>query len=149
MKLLQPGQANVMTEHNFQFGTGSGGAALPVKVVPRASKNEIVGIGPDGAVKIRVTAPPVDGAANEAVIELLAAVLGIPKSNIDIVAGLTNTSKLVSLIGINPTQVDEKLRAASRPVLSLDPMAAKARAQATKKAKAAQKAKAKTSGKKK
>ncbi len=104
-----------MTEHKFQFGKGMGGAALPVKVVPRASKNEIVGIGPDGSLRIRVTAPPVDGAANEAVIDLLAKVLDIPKSNIDIVAGLTNTNKLVSIIGVDPLQVDEKLRAASKP----------------------------------
>ncbi len=104
-----------MAEHQFQFGQGSGGAALPVKVVPRASKNEIVGIGPDGALKIRVTAPPVEGAANEAVIELLAEALDIPKSNIDIVAGLNNTSKLVSVIGIDPALVDERLKATSQP----------------------------------
>lgn len=104
-----------MAEHEFRFGQGTGGAALPVKVVPRASKNEIVGVGPDGALKIRVTAPPVDGAANEAVIALLAKALGIPKSNVDIVAGLTGTSKLVSLIGIDPAAVDEKLRQAAKP----------------------------------
>ena len=139
-----------MTEHQFKFGLGLGGSALPVKVVPRASKNEIVGIGPDGALKIRVTAPPVEGAANEAVIELLAQVLGIPKSNIDIVAGLTNTSKLVSLIGINPAQVDERLKAAAKPEPAvIDPLEARALAKAFKKAKAAQKAKAKTSPKKK
>ncbi|HLF02563.1 MAG TPA: DUF167 domain-containing protein, partial [Anaerolineales bacterium] len=84
-------------------------------VVPRASRNEIVGIGPDGALKLRVTAPPVEGAANEAVIQLLADALGLPKSNIEIVAGLSNTSKLVSIIGIDPLVVDEKLRAASKP----------------------------------
>lgn len=99
-----------MSEHKFQFGTPTGGAALHVKVVPRASKNEIVGIGSDGALKVRVTAAPVDGAANEAVIKLLSEALKIPKSNIDIVAGLTSTSKLVSLIGINPAKVDEILK---------------------------------------
>lgn len=104
-----------MSEHRFRFGKGAGGAALPVKVVPRASKNEIVGVGPDGALKIRVTAPPVEGAANEAVIALLSEALGIPKSNIDIVGGLTNTSKLVSILGIDPALVDEKIRLASRP----------------------------------
>ncbi len=104
-----------MAEHKFQFGEGKGGAALPVKVVPRASKNEIVGVGEDGTLRIRVTAPPVEGAANEAVVALLAEVLGIAKSNIDIVAGLTGTSKLVSIIGIDPAQVDAKLRAASKP----------------------------------
>ena len=99
-----------MTEHKFQFSKGTGGAALHVKVVPRASRNEIVGIGTDGALKIRVTAAPVDGAANEAVIKLLAEALDIPKSNIDIVAGLTSTSKIISLIGIEPARVDELLK---------------------------------------
>ena len=63
---------------------------------------------------MRVTAPPVEGAANEAVITLLADMLGIAKSNIDIVAGLTNTNKLVSIIGIDPTVLDEKLKAVSK-----------------------------------
>lgn len=100
-----------MTEHKFQFSKGTGGAALHVKVVPRASRNEIVGIGTDGALKIRVTAAPVDGAANEAVIKLLAEALDIPKSNIDIVAGHTSTSKIISLIGIEPERVDALLKA--------------------------------------
>lgn len=98
-----------MTKRQFQFSQGVGGSALPVKVVPRARKNEIVGLGPDGTLKIRVTAPPVDGAANQAVIELLAEALDIPKSNVDIVAGLTNTSKLVSVTGISPSLVDQRL----------------------------------------
>ncbi len=97
-----------MSEHKFVFGQGMGGAALPVKVVPRASRNEIVGIGTDGALKIRVTAPPVEGAANEAVIALLADALGLPKSNIDIVAGMTSTTKLVSILGIDPAVIDQK-----------------------------------------
>jgi hypothetical protein len=99
-----------MTEHKFHFGKGMGGAALPVKVVPRASKNEIVGVGADGTLRIRVTAPPVEGAANEAVIALLAEALDLPKSNIDIVAGLASTQKLVSIIGIDPLTVDEILK---------------------------------------
>ncbi len=100
-----------MTEHKFQFSKGTGGAAIHVKVVPRASRNEIVGVGTDGALKIRVTAAPVDGAANEAVIKLLAEALDIPKSNIDIVAGQTSTSKIISLIGIEPERVDALLKA--------------------------------------
>ena len=99
-----------MTDHKFVFGQGAGGAALPVKVVPRASKNEIVGIGTDGALKVRVTAPPVEGAANEAVIALLAEALNLPKSNIDIIAGLTSTTKLVSIIGVDPATIDQTFR---------------------------------------
>lgn len=96
--------------HKFQFGKGVGGAALTVKVTPRASRNELVGLMSDGTVKIRVTAPPVDGAANEAVIALLAEVLGVPKSQIEIAAGLATTQKLVSILGLTPGQVDAMLK---------------------------------------
>ena len=96
--------------HKFQFGKGVGGAALTVKVTPRASRNELVGLMSDGTVKIRVAAPPVDSAANEAVIALLAEVLGVPKSQIEIAAGQASTQKLVSIIGLTPEQVDALLR---------------------------------------
>jgi uncharacterized protein len=119
-----------MAKHQFQFGTGTGGAALPVKVVPRASRNEIVGVSADGTLKIRVTAPPVDGAANEAVIELLAKALNLPKSSVEIVAGLTNTSKIVSLLGMDPALVDAQLGRDTTPIPGLEaptPLAVKAR----------------------
>ncbi len=96
--------------HKFQFGKGIGGAALTVKVTPRASRNELVGLMSDGTVKIRVAAPPVDGAANEAVIALLAEVLGVPKSQIEIAAGQKTTQKLVSIVGLKPEQVDALLK---------------------------------------
>ena len=96
--------------HKFQFGKGVGGAALTVKVTPRASRNELVGLMSDGTVKIRVTAPPVDGAANEAVIALLAEVLSVPKSQIEIAAGQKSTQKLVSIVGLTPEQVDMLLK---------------------------------------
>lgn len=117
-----------MTEHKFVFGQGAGGAALPVKVVPRASKNEIVGIGTDGALKIRVTAPPVEGAANEAVIALLADALDLPKSNIDIVAGFSSTTKLVSIIGVEPATIDQRFRITSAPEKPQKPTKKKSKA---------------------
>lgn len=103
-----------MAAHKFQFGKGSGGSALSIKVTPRARKNEIVGVMADGTLKIRVTAPPVGGKANEAVIELLADVLKVSKSKIDIVAGETGTQKLVSIADVTPAQVEELLRSVAR-----------------------------------
>lgn len=99
-----------MPAHKFQFGKGSGGAALTIKVTPRARKNEIVGFMADGTLKVRVTALPVEGAANDAVVALLASALGIPKSQIEIVAGQATTSKLVSITDVDPKRVDELLR---------------------------------------
>ena len=103
-----------MSAHKFQFGKGTGGSALSIKVTPRARKNEIVGVMADGTLKIRVTAPPVDNKANEAVIELLAEALNVPKSRIDIVAGASSTQKLVSVTDITPDQVEELLKKVAR-----------------------------------
>ena len=69
-----------------------------VRVVPRASKSEIVGIH-DGALKIRIASPPVDGAANTELIRLLAKQFGVPKSSVDIIAGMTSKTKRVSVAG--------------------------------------------------
>jgi uncharacterized protein len=69
---------------------------IAVKVQPRSSRNEIMGVS-GGALKIKLTAPPVDGAANSALVELLASELEIPKRRISIVSGETSRSKLVEI----------------------------------------------------
>ena len=89
-----------------KFSDARQGAAITVKVQPRARKTEVAGLMADGTIKIRVAAPPVGGAANKSLIELLALVLGLPKSQIDIVAGETSEHKLISLVGISPEAVD-------------------------------------------
>ena len=99
-----------MGEHKFKFGKGTGGAALSVKVTPRASRNEISGWTDDGVLKVRVTAAPANNAANEAIITLLSKALDVPKSRLAIIAGDTNTQKLISILGISSAQVDERLR---------------------------------------
>lgn len=70
---------------------------LTLKVVPKASKNEVVGLQEDGSMKVKVTAAPERGRANAAVSALLAEVFGVPKRNIEIVRGDTSTSKLVRI----------------------------------------------------
>jgi uncharacterized protein (TIGR00251 family) len=73
---------------------------LRVKVVPGSSRNEIVGwLGE--APKIKVTAPPEKGKANEAVIRLLAAALGIATDDISVVSGHSSPAKLVAISGID------------------------------------------------
>jgi len=74
----------------------SGGIALDVLVQPRASRAKL---GPihDGRLKIAVTAPPVDGEANAAVIELLAKALGIARSAVEVIAGESSRRKTVKL----------------------------------------------------
>jgi uncharacterized protein (TIGR00251 family) len=65
-----------------------------IKLIPRASRNEMVEM-PDGTLKVRLTAPPVDGAANEALIAFLSDTWDIPKSSIRIVSGLTSRNKVI------------------------------------------------------
>jgi uncharacterized protein len=78
-------------------------------VQPRASKTEIAGLH-DGRIKVRLAAPPVDGAANAALIEFVAATLEIAKSCVRIVAGATGRRKVVEVDGITEDIVRERLR---------------------------------------
>ncbi len=92
-----------------KFTDGRKGSALPVRVTPRASRNEIVEILSDSTVKIRLTAPPVEGAANEELIKFLAEVLGIAKSKLEIVAGATGRDKLISILDMDSEEVHQKI----------------------------------------
>jgi len=84
------------------------GVRLAIKVQPRASRNEIAGaLGRE--LKIKVTAPPVDSAANEAVIELLAETLGCPRNCIELVRGHTSTHKQILIRGLSLQEVLVKL----------------------------------------
>jgi uncharacterized protein (TIGR00251 family) len=82
----------------------SGGTLLFVKLQPRASANEICApLGDE--LKIKVTAPPVDAAANQALIELLAEKLDCPRGRVELVRGKTSRHKTVKLHGFTPEQV--------------------------------------------
>jgi len=81
------------------------GVRFHVRVQPRASRNEITGaIG--GALKVRLQAPPVDGAANDALVAFLAEVLGVPKRGVRIVSGLSSRAKLIEVDGIATSAVN-------------------------------------------
>jgi len=80
------------------------GVRFDVRVQPRASRSEVVGEH-DGALRIRLAAPPVDGAANEALIELLADLVHVPKRSVRIVAGESSRRKVVEIAGVTPEQV--------------------------------------------
>ena len=86
----------------------SDGALLSVKLQPRASVNEI-GQPLGNELRIRVTAPPVDAAANEALIRLLAEKLNWPRSRIDLICGQTSRHKVVKLYGLSVAEVAARL----------------------------------------
>ncbi len=88
-------------------------ATLSVRIQPRASKNEIV-VQSDGSLKIRLTAPPVDGAANEALIAFLAKVLRVSRSQIEILSGHTSREKRVRIGGISRDDAERILNAGGK-----------------------------------
>ncbi len=80
------------------------GCTLAVRVHPGARKNAVTGEHAD-AVKIALTAPPVDGKANEALIEFLADALRLPRARVVIVGGITRRAKLVRITGKSAAEV--------------------------------------------
>jgi uncharacterized protein len=86
----------------------SDGVLLSVKLQPRASANEI-GEALGGELRIKVTAPPVEAAANEALLKVLAQQLHCPRNRVDIVRGHTSRHKVIKLFGMTPEAVAEKL----------------------------------------
>jgi uncharacterized protein (TIGR00251 family) len=91
----------------------SGGVLLSVKLQPRASKNEI-GEPLGDELKIKVTAPPVDAAANQALIELLAEKLGCPRGKVELVRGQTSRHKTILLHGFKTEDVFRLLAGGTR-----------------------------------
>jgi hypothetical protein len=84
------------------------GVCLSIKLQPRASKDEIGDLA-GGELKIRVTAPPVDSAANEALLRLLAETLNCPRSAVQLLRGQTSRHKQVLVRGMTVAAVAAKL----------------------------------------
>ena len=78
----------------------NGSTVIKVKVIPRSSRNQILGIHGD-TFKIKLTSPPVDGKANKSLVALFAKFLGIPKKNITITAGEHSREKYLQIRGIS------------------------------------------------
>jgi uncharacterized protein (TIGR00251 family) len=98
-----------MTQRNYKLHDGKKGAALAVRVTTRASKNQIVGALSDGTIKVRITAAPVEGQANEELVKFLSDVLDVAKSRIEIVAGETGRDKLVSVLDMDAETLHRKI----------------------------------------
>ena len=88
----------------------SGGTLLLVKLQPRASRNEI-GEPLGDELKVKVTAPPVDAAANQALIELLANKLDCSRGKVELIRGQTSRHKTILLHGFKPDEIMPLLKA--------------------------------------
>jgi uncharacterized protein (TIGR00251 family) len=82
----------------------NGRVRFSVRVQPRASKTEIAGIHGD-ALKVRLSAPPVDGAANDALVEFLARIFSVARRDVTILAGESSRSKIVEIHGVTEREV--------------------------------------------
>jgi uncharacterized protein (TIGR00251 family) len=85
-------------------------ARITVRLQPRASRDEIVGLR-DGILVVRVTAPPVDGRANRALCKLVAQRAGVPASRVSVVRGARSRDKLVAVEGVEPDALAAALAA--------------------------------------
>jgi len=92
-----------------RFTNGKIGAALPIRVIPRASRNEIVEILNDQTVKIRLVASPSEQETNQVLIAFLSEVLGVSSSQMEVVAGAKGRDKLVSILDVTSQEVHNKI----------------------------------------
>ena len=98
-----------MAARKYHLHDGRKGAAIAVRVTPRARRNEIIGVMRNGTIKIRLVAPPVEGKANAALVDLLADVVGVAQSRIDIVAGASGRDKLVSVMDMDAETLHQRI----------------------------------------
>ena len=77
---------------------------LQVYIQPGASRSEVAGLHA-GCIRIRIAAPPVDNAANRALVEFVAWRLGIPRRQVQLVAGMTNRRKILEIDGVSASQI--------------------------------------------
>jgi len=85
-----------------------GGASFWVKVSPRASQDKIAEVA-EGALKVRLAAPPVEGSANQALVKLLAKALGVPKKSVQVASGHKSRNKRLWVEGLEPAEVAKRL----------------------------------------
>ncbi|NQW20549.1 MAG: DUF167 domain-containing protein [Chloroflexi bacterium] len=82
---------------------------IAVRLQPRASRDEILGWREDGVLRARVKAPPVDGAANNALVQIVAKALGVPRNKVMLVSGVTTRNKILVVEGLTNEVISERL----------------------------------------
>jgi uncharacterized protein (TIGR00251 family) len=90
------------------FTVTAGGVRIALRVQPRSARNRVVGLH-GGALKVQVTAPPVDDAANRAVVALLAEWLGVSRSAVTVLRGHTARDKLIEVTSVDPDRLAREL----------------------------------------
>ena len=99
-----------MITRKYKLHDGKTGSALTVRLTSKTNQNAVVGIMSNGTVKIDVTAASTNGEDNEALINLIADVLSVPKSKVAIVAGMTGRDKIISVLGLDAITMTKLIR---------------------------------------
>lgn len=94
---------------NYVLHDGKRGSAIGVRVTPRASRNQIVGVMSDGTIKVHIAANPGDDEGNTELLSFLSEVLGVPKSRMEIVAGENGRDKLISILDMDSETVHQRI----------------------------------------
>jgi uncharacterized protein (TIGR00251 family) len=97
------------SERKFILHNGQSGAAITIRVTPKASRNEIAEIMNDGTVKVRLTSPLDEAQTNQTLVNFLAEVLEISPSQLEIVAGHSEKNKLITVLNLDTTVVQERI----------------------------------------
>lgn len=98
-------------DRKYELHSGQRGSALGVRVTPRASQNQIVGVLNDSTVKVHLVCGPSDEEINVELLSFLAEVLGVPKSRVEIVAGGNGRDKLVSVLDMDVETAHQRILA--------------------------------------
>ena len=96
------------------LSAAEGAVSFAVRAQPRSSREAIEGVR-EGALRVALTAPPVEGEANAALVALLAKALGVAKRDVTVVAGTANRNKRVRVAGVTTEQVRARLAEATTP----------------------------------
>lgn len=105
-----------MSGADLDIRPGEGHCLIRVRVTPKASRDEITGIA-DGCLRVRIRAPPVEGAANERAREFLAEILGVPRRDVGLERGQTAREKVFRVAGLGEAGIRERLREAARKAM--------------------------------
>jgi uncharacterized protein YggU (UPF0235/DUF167 family) len=98
-----------VTVRRFKLHDGKRGAAITVRLTPRARRTEFSGILRDGTLRVRVAASPEGGAANVALVDFLSQVLDVEGGRIEIVAGEEGLDKIVSILDMRAEEAQRRI----------------------------------------
>ncbi|MGQ9832697.1 MAG: DUF167 domain-containing protein [Candidatus Villigracilaceae bacterium] len=98
-----------MSPRKYRLHDGKRGAAIAVRITPRASQNQVVEILEDGTVRIHLVASPTEDDVNVELVSYLSQILAVPKSHIEVVAGETSFDKIVSVLDMTAQTLQKRI----------------------------------------